>query len=66
MVEGIELDVDLDTNEEKRDNVWVVISREVAHVRQVYQPLVQGSLPLPPPDHRRGEGDQNTGGNDRR
>jgi hypothetical protein len=66
MVEGIELDVDLDTNEEKRDNVWIVISREVVHVRQVYQPLVQGSLALPSPDHPRDDGNQKPGGNERR
>jgi hypothetical protein len=63
MVAGIEMDVDLDTVEEKRDNVWVVIGHTIVFVRRVYQPIVQGTLPLPPPESRENEGD-NGGHND--
>jgi hypothetical protein len=57
MRSGIEMDIDLDTTEEKQDGAWVVQSRVVVAVRRVYPTPVQGSLPLAPPrpDHDESE-----------
>jgi hypothetical protein len=44
MVAGIEMDIALETTEEFRENVWVVINREVVRVGQIYSPPVQTDL----------------------
>ena len=49
MVSGIEMDIDLDTTEEKEGDVWVVVGRVVIAVRRIHPPLTQGSLPLSTP-----------------
>jgi hypothetical protein len=47
MVAGIEMDVALETTEERRGDVWVIINREVTRVGQIHSPPVQTDLMLP-------------------
>lgn len=44
---GIELDVDLETTEERREDVWTPIERSVIKVHGVYPPPTQTDLLLP-------------------
>ena len=44
MVEDVELDVDLETEEENRDGVWVVTKRTVHQVVGTIQPMIQNNL----------------------
>jgi hypothetical protein len=46
MVAGIEMDIDLETTEEKKGDVWVVINRDIVTVGRIYPPPVQSVLPL--------------------
>jgi hypothetical protein len=49
------MDIDLDTSEEKKDDVWTVTGRAVVLIRRVYQPIVQGNLPFESPTPREKE-----------
>lgn len=49
MVAGIQLDIDLDTTEEKQNDVWVIVDRTITRVGEIHPPAIQGTLPLPPP-----------------
>lgn len=49
MVAGIEMDIDLETEEERKDGAWVVGKREVVRVERIYPPLIQRDLPLASP-----------------
>lgn len=49
MIGGIEMDVVLQTTEEKEMNVWVVKERKVLHVSRIYPAPTQPALTLPPP-----------------
>lgn len=46
MVAGIELEVEIETQEEFRDGVWVILERDVTHVSGLTRPPTQQSLPL--------------------
>lgn len=49
MVDGIEMEVELATSEEKTENVWVIQDRNVLKIYRVVTPMRQRALPLPRP-----------------
>lgn len=44
---GIQMDIDLETSEEKQGDVWIITDRTVTKVGEIYPPPIQGTLPLP-------------------
>jgi hypothetical protein len=44
MVAGIQIDVALETTEERRSDVWMITNREITRVGQIYPPPVQTDL----------------------
>jgi hypothetical protein len=48
MATGIEMDVLLETHEEKQDDVWIIKDRSVLAVLHVHSPLTQTDLDFSP------------------
>ena len=53
MVAGIQMDIDLDTTEEKQNGVWVIVDRTVTRVGEIHPPAIQRTLPLSSPGESR-------------
>jgi hypothetical protein len=61
MVAGTEMEIDLETEEERKEGAWVIVKREVVRVGRIYPPLIQRDLTLPAPrgqKTQKGEGEE--------
>jgi len=54
MREGIEIDAELETIEEKRGSVWVPIERNVLRILRIVPGAVQTRLDFPAPPNQNG------------